>query len=211
MCLKPRQSVDNLNRDVVYETYTEELDKCDYVDYCDSIKVSNNDFIILQLNIRGLYSKLSQLKALLNAVKRITNINDPVKKITSSKDGCTKRTSRSSVYNMHTHPTPKKVTQCTSDRKCVKVDYSQFDLTSDNPPSPPKKKRTVDLKHKPSATQIAAEKFKTKPSNTLQPVRQQSTVSAPVTTTVTVERVLQQRVTRLKRVAAVPTSKSLFF
>ena len=68
MCLKPRQSVDKLNRDVVYETYTEELDKCDYVDYGDSIKVSSNDLIIMQLNIRGLYSKLSRLRELLNDV-----------------------------------------------------------------------------------------------------------------------------------------------
>ena len=66
MCLKPKQFVDNLNRDVVYETYTEELDKCDYVDYGNSIKVSSNDLIIVQLNIRGLYSKLARLKALLN-------------------------------------------------------------------------------------------------------------------------------------------------
>ena len=58
MCLKPRQSVDNLNREVAYETYTEELDKCDYVDYGDSVNVSSNDLVILQLNIRGLYSKL---------------------------------------------------------------------------------------------------------------------------------------------------------
>ena len=68
MCLKPRQSVDNLKREVAYETYTEELDKCDYVDYGDSINVSSNDLVILQLNIRGLYSKLCRLKALLNEV-----------------------------------------------------------------------------------------------------------------------------------------------
>ena len=68
MCLKPRQFVDKLNRDIIYETYTEELDKCDYVDYGDSIKVSSNDLVILQLNIRGLYSKLSRLKMLLNEV-----------------------------------------------------------------------------------------------------------------------------------------------
>ena len=68
MCLKPRQSVDNLNREATYETYTEELDKCDYVDYGDCINVSSNDLIILQLNIRGLYSKLCRLKALLNEV-----------------------------------------------------------------------------------------------------------------------------------------------
>ena len=68
MCLKPRQSVDNLNREAADETYTEELDKCDYVDYRDPINVSSNDLVILHLNIRGLYSKLCQLKALLNEV-----------------------------------------------------------------------------------------------------------------------------------------------
>ena len=74
MCLKPRQSVDNLNREVAYETYTEELDKCDYVDYGDSINVSSNDLVILQLNIRGLYSKLRRLKALLNEVTEGNNL-----------------------------------------------------------------------------------------------------------------------------------------
>ena len=74
MCLKPRQSVDNLNREVAYETYTEELDKCDYVDYGDSINVSSNDLVILQLNIRGLYSKLCRLKALLNEVTEGKNL-----------------------------------------------------------------------------------------------------------------------------------------
>ena len=52
MCLKPRQSVYNLNREAAYVTYTEELDKCDYVDYGDPINVSSNDLVILQLNIR---------------------------------------------------------------------------------------------------------------------------------------------------------------
>ena len=66
MCLKPRQSLDNLDRDITYNTYNEELDQCDYVDYNDAIEVNENDLAILQLNIRGLYGKLSQLKALLN-------------------------------------------------------------------------------------------------------------------------------------------------
>ena len=68
MCLKPRQIVDNLNRDSIYNTYNEELDQCDYIDYCDPVKVNDNDLPILQLNIRGLYSKLSQLKELLNDI-----------------------------------------------------------------------------------------------------------------------------------------------
>ena len=100
-------------------------------------------------------------------VMRITN---PVKKTSGSRDKSTKVTSHNSVYDMRTRPAPKKVTQRTSGRKYTKVDYSQFDLTSDDPPSPPKKKRSVDLKHKPSATRIAAEKFKTKPSNTPRPI-----------------------------------------
>ena len=66
MCLKPRQVVDKLNRNIKYETYNEELDKCDYIDYGNVIKVSDSDLVVLQLNIRGLYSKLTQLKSLKN-------------------------------------------------------------------------------------------------------------------------------------------------
>ena len=117
------------------------------------------------------------------SVKRIRNTKDQVNKVSSSKDGSTKRTSHSSSYNMCTLPPPKKVTQCTSGRKRVKVDYSQFDDTSDDAPSPTKKKRTVDLKRKPSATWIAAEKFRTKPANTPRSLRKRSTASAPITTT----------------------------
>ena len=68
MCLKPRQIVDKLSRNIKYETYNEELDKCDYIDYGDAIKVSSSDLVVLQLNIRGLYSKLTRLKSLLNDV-----------------------------------------------------------------------------------------------------------------------------------------------
>ena len=68
MYLKPRQIVDKLNRDITYETYKEELDNCDYVDYGDAISVEVNELVILQLNVRGLYSKLDQIKSLLNYV-----------------------------------------------------------------------------------------------------------------------------------------------
>ena len=68
MCLKPRQIVDSLNRDVNYETYNEELDCCDYVDYGDVIPVDPNELIIMQLNVRGLCSKIDQIKSLLNVV-----------------------------------------------------------------------------------------------------------------------------------------------
>ena len=51
MCLKPRQIVDSLNRDVNYKTYNEELDYCDYVDYGDAIPVDQNELVIMQLNV----------------------------------------------------------------------------------------------------------------------------------------------------------------
>ena len=57
---------------------------------------------------------------------------------------------------------PKKVTHRTSGHKRLQIDYTQFD-PSEDPPSPRKKCRKVDLKWKPSKTHIAAEKYKTKP------------------------------------------------
>ena len=51
MCLKLRQIVDNLKRDISYETYNEELDCCDYVDYGEVIAVDPNELVILQLNV----------------------------------------------------------------------------------------------------------------------------------------------------------------
>ena len=95
-------------------------------------------------------------------VKRISN---PVRKA-SRRSKSTTATSKSSLYDMRPRPAPKKVTQGTSGRKHTAVDYSQFDVTLDDPPSPPKKKRSVDLKRRPSASRIAAENFKMKPSNT---------------------------------------------
>ena len=58
----------------------------------------------------------------------------------------------------------------------------QFD-TSTEPPSPPKKCRKVDLKRRLSRTQIAAEKYKTKPLGGPRPVHNkpsQSSASVPV-------------------------------
>ena len=85
---------------------------------------------------------------------------------------------------MRPRPAPKKVTQRTSGRKRTPVDYSQFDVTSDDPPSPPKKKRSVDLKRKPSASRIAAGKFKMKPSNSPRPTRTRTAARTPATMTV---------------------------
>ena len=68
MCLTPRnrfEYVDKLQRTKSYTTYNAEIDACDYLDIDDKIDVSNNDLFILQLNIRGIYSKLNRLKSLI--------------------------------------------------------------------------------------------------------------------------------------------------
>ena len=82
---------------------------------------------------------------------------------------------------MCVQPPPKKVTHRTSGRKRTQVDYSQYNVT-DDPPSPRKKKRKVDLKRLPSANRLAAEKYKTKPLNLPRPVRGRnaSTLDNPV-------------------------------
>ena len=140
-----------------------------------------------------------------NALKTVL-CSFSVKKIASSTAKPTKRSTCSSAYDMRTRPTPKKVTQCTSGRKCAKVDYSQFDVATDDPPSPPKKKRTGDLKRRPSATQIAAGKLKNKPSNTPRPVRQRSLVNAPATTTVTTPQV-SSAITSTSRTLTTPATQ----
>ena len=66
----------------------------------------------------------------------------------TSKDAGTSKTStmpRAVTYDMHVQPPPKKVTHRMSGRKRPQVDCSQYNVT-DDPPSPPKKKRRVDLK-----------------------------------------------------------------
>ena len=64
----------------------------------------------------------------------------------------------------------------------MQVDYSQYSIT-DDPPSPPKKKRRVDLKRQPSAGRIAADKYKTKPLNLPQLVRRKGYNAANTTVT----------------------------
>ena len=66
---------------------------------------------------------------------------------------------------------------CTSARKRTIIDYKKFlEEYADKPPSPPKKKKEIDLKRKPSKTRIAAEKYSrsrffTKPTHLPRPVR----------------------------------------
>ena len=68
MCLTPRnrfEFVDKLQQTQSYTTYNAEIDVCDYLDIDNKISVCNSDLVIVQLNIRGLYSKQQKLKELL--------------------------------------------------------------------------------------------------------------------------------------------------
>ena len=66
MCLTPRTFVDNLDHNESFAPYDVDYDSCDYVDVGESISISSGDLAIMQLNIRGLCSKIDKLKALLN-------------------------------------------------------------------------------------------------------------------------------------------------
>ena len=51
----------------------------------------------------------------------------------------------------------------TSSQACTVIDYKKFlEDYADEPPSPPRKKCDVDLKHRPSKHRIAAEKYRSK-------------------------------------------------
>ena len=68
----------------------------------------------------------------------------------------------------------------TSARKRTIIDYRKFlEEYADEPPSPPKKKKEIDLKRKPSKTKIAAEKYSrskffTKPTHLPRPVQRRN-------------------------------------
>ena len=75
----------------------------------------------------------------------------------------------------------------TSARKRTIIDYKKFlEEYADKPPSPPKKKREVDLKQKTSKTRIVAEKYShskffTKPTHLPRPVRRKKRkIGSPV-------------------------------
>ena len=73
----------------------------------------------------------------------------------------------------------------TSTRKRTVIDYKKFlEEFADIPPSPPKRRKEVDLKRKPSRSRIAAEKyrksgFSTKPTNTPKPVCHRRSADMP--------------------------------
>ena len=70
MCLHPINVYDNLDRPIVNTKYQHELDNCDYHELNDPIDVNHGDLLVMQLNIRGILSKLSNLKDLVNKASR---------------------------------------------------------------------------------------------------------------------------------------------
>ena len=66
MCLHPINGYDNLNRPIEITKYQHELDNCDYFELTNPIKASHRDLLVMQLNIRGLLGKMSNLKDLVN-------------------------------------------------------------------------------------------------------------------------------------------------
>ena len=90
-------------------------------------------------------------------------------------------TNTSTAYNMRARPLKRENCHRTSDRPRRKVDYSELMAGNEDDTSPPHKKRTVDLKRKPSSSRIASQNYHTKPSSTPRPVRrpQSATITTP--------------------------------
>ena len=68
MCVHPIIGHDNLDRPIEFSKYQHELNNCDYFDLTDPIEAAHGDLLVMQLNIRGLLGKLSNLKDLVNRV-----------------------------------------------------------------------------------------------------------------------------------------------
>ena len=77
MCLTPRnrfEYVDKLQRTQNYTTYNVEIDACDYLDIDEKIACCNADLTIVQLNIRGLYSKQHKLRGLYSKQHKLNEL-----------------------------------------------------------------------------------------------------------------------------------------
>ena len=92
-------------------------------------------------------------------IKRLSEHTSTTVKDQTSSTADPSASSNKAGYSMRARQTPKKVTHRTSGRKRLAVDYSQYDTCTD-PRSPPKRRRKVDLKRKPSKTRIAAGSIK---------------------------------------------------
>ena len=66
MCVHPIYGYDNLDRPIEIAKYQHELDTCDYYDLTNPIEARHGDLLVMQLNIRGLFGKMSNLKNLIN-------------------------------------------------------------------------------------------------------------------------------------------------
>ena len=90
-------------------------------------------------------------------------------------------TNTNMAYNMCARPPKSETFHRTSERPHTKVDYSKFMAGNEDDTSPPCKKRTVDLKRKPSSSRIASQNYYTKPPSTPRPVRrpQTATITKP--------------------------------
>ena len=70
MCLHPKTvktvNTDLLDRPIVHSNYCTFTDNCDYVSVNNQLMIEDTDLAILQLNIRGLSSKIEKLKKLLD-------------------------------------------------------------------------------------------------------------------------------------------------
>ena len=59
-------NTDLLDRPIVHSNYCTFTDNCDYVSVNNQLMIEDTDLAILQLNIRGLSSKIEKLKKLLD-------------------------------------------------------------------------------------------------------------------------------------------------
>ena len=75
MCLHPTISHDNLDRTIECTKYQHELDNCDYYELTNPIDALHGDLLVMQLNIRGLLGKLTNLKDLVNKASRGKSID----------------------------------------------------------------------------------------------------------------------------------------
>ena len=66
MCLHPKSLIDCTDHPLVHNYSCTFTENCDYLLVDNQLKLVNEDFVILQLNIRGLCGKIDELKSLLN-------------------------------------------------------------------------------------------------------------------------------------------------
>ena len=70
MCLHPKMvktvKTDLLDRPIIHSNYCTFTDNCDYMSVDNQLMIEDTDLAILQLNIRGLGSKIEKLKKLLD-------------------------------------------------------------------------------------------------------------------------------------------------